>query len=1798
MAELHLYDFDGTLFRSPDRPDGWAASKSWAYDPQSLDYPCIPRKPGTEWWNSSVVNSARQSIADSDVYTVMATGRADSRFRWVVPELLKNKGLDFDEVHLNPGGDTGAFKRKLLQRTLARYSFIDTVRIWDDQAELIASYVKMIEGMGLTVDSTHIRTVRPDALCDANAQPKRVARRWIRRTASQAPYLYDDAGKDAPAKVRAAIVEYRKLPEEFRKDNPLLFWLLGDGTPLFKMTKVEAAYADPSPFKKQNCGNCLHSYSHVTSGTFICDQMRGAIKPEAWCRVWKPAIAKAEYRKYQERTAAATKTLPKGTVVYHGSPDTRKFSHPDGPAWFGFSRSDSEFYAGWRGIPSDKFHSPGTHKYRLIKSLTVPTTSNKTQLVLDLMVQAGLITRGQQDAVYNTYPLSMSTDSWNNQDKETSPELAKLQEVFQRHAITNYPAVLRYLCSVLPSFHGYVGEREDELVLCDPKKWLLRLTRQPLRKPRVKPSERKRQERERARLARFETPESEQYHADSAARDKHVKQALRAFKILVPKLNPHAETAKTEFPGRDKLSLKRRGGAFIKAVKALPEVLAFLDEFIGTESDDPKAKGWRNQIVYQARNVLLTTKYSMKKAGEEVAKQAFKGFKAMVMAEAQAPLREIIPPSLREFLPENIIVEVDEHGTISKITDRFENEHETLGKKVDSMRSLVAQYNEIALQVKADLKSGDELTKLAALITAIIMETGIRPGKAGNAVVKTINDEKLEIETFGAITLGPQHVNFIRRNFAKLEFIGKKGGTNIANVADANIVKMLQSYVDRALKKGTPYIFTTARGEQFTYSNLQTYFRNSILREFKPTDFRKLRATAAVLEALAEEQQSLYARIRGFAKVQKADLKERLSEEIAETFRAAVTRAQSALSHESVKTTLRSYINPEIIFRFLSQASIEAKLEDVILQGKPTLAFRPAQFIGLAKMKKKGKEFPSEGALKEYLKEHPEADKSKHTVTEGEEKSKEPEKKERATGAGALKEELNVKMNAVSKESIQTWASSFGSFAGKKLARLGKAILESPAQVQHFVTDKKHRKEVLSSISNGIKESADALREAALKEVKTQGKSYKRAAKAVKKLITPPSTKLNATEMRSLAWSTTRLAASIGTAVALGPAAGALFWGKAHGALFLRQMAAKAAFRATEGTIDADKFYHHLDDYKLLSNALSAVSLITAADKEKAIDDAIDQALGDYAMNLLVDEFEKGFTDEEMAEMMLEGGTPMDTGTDKTAAGTAKDITNNLPAFQKAYDDVVRAVKHGHIRDLAGDHMVVRRWANQPWVALITRGLPIVEGLLSTRSIPPRKAKGLEMAYRLFFRSRQMPKDVYKWWAKNQKRCLLVLDAAKNWPEKQEGGDELFKLGSFTVYNTIGVSGVELEGFKKALAAAEQMIKKNPIPGISRTLYGDVYYVGQIGNAHHAAWYNYKEDILYIRPNKKQWGHDGAQTIVHELGHRFWRKFADKRKRNEWDGHHLGVQIKQVDVKMPDVGDSLPVRFRGAPRGWRPVVDHTTQGQYWFKTPDGRMDSITRFRVHQIANKNEGDEKRFPTRYSAKNEEEHFCESLKLLAAGMLPDEHAIPFNAIWNSGGKSASLQDILDDLEEDMDLAGVSPPSKTARTISDRWLRRIIARSYKDYVQEKEQKGEAPLSNKEWSSRHKDKKPLSAKMKKAIESLKSKSQEFKKKLQQELTESKEMVGTLGRMLKGDKVPDEDKKAAAAQVFDILKLSIVAVPGASLIILLSKAVNKAFGTDFSLLPSSFRTAKAETSEQVADRVVDAVLAELENVAQ
>ena len=390
--------------------------------------------------------------------------------------------------------------------------------------------------------------------------------------------------------------------------------------------------------------------------------------------------------------------------------------------------------------------------------------------------------------------------------------------------------------------------------------------------------------------------------------------------------------------------IKKRKSKLKKELKDHPDLLKHLDTYVGVLEASPKAKGRRNKTLNIVVNYLLgQTPLREVNASHEALSLA--SFKDILLHEKQSPLKEVIPEEIRAFLPPSIIVDVDSNGEVSKISDLFANKVHDLDAKVKAQRKLIRRYNAIVKKVKTHLKSKNERLQLSAIITSIIMETGIRPGRLGNQVV---SDEGVIIETFGAITLTPKHVKFVKDSFAELKFPGKKGTENLATVSNRDVLDALQQYVDKALSEGTTYIFIDSNGEQYDYQHLKSYFSKHF-KGFKITDFRKLRATEEVYNALKDERDALLKEIKKYSDLEGDALKEKVTSEIVKALNKAHERAQVALSHESSKTTKDSYINPEVVLRFLSTGSLNTSLRQCLLQGKTKLKFDPMVFVGLAK---------------------------------------------------------------------------------------------------------------------------------------------------------------------------------------------------------------------------------------------------------------------------------------------------------------------------------------------------------------------------------------------------------------------------------------------------------------------------------------------------------------------------------------------------------------------------------------------------------------------------------------------------------------------------------------------------------------------------------------------------------------------------------------------------------------------------------------------------------------------------------
>ncbi len=301
----------------------------------------------------------------------------------------------------------------------------------------------------------------------------------------------------------------------------------------------------------------------------------------------------------------------------------------------------------------------------------------------------------------------------------------------------------------------------------------------------------------------------------------------------------------------------------------------------------------------------------------------------------------------------------------------------------------------------------------------------------------------------------------------------------------------------------------------------------------------------------------------------------------------------------------------------------------------------------------------------------------------------------------------------------------------------------------------------------------------------------------------------------------------------------------------------------------------------------------------------------------------------------------------------------------------------------------IRDPRTSPWWAyaqLHKAAYSLVMALVQEREITAANAKAFEKASQVLLVSDYKPRKNIVWsnWYEKVKAAIGVVQRVLTAPSKT--ADNKFLVGPFEVVNSVGKSSADLAPLVKLLDVVVQKVKQLPVSGLERVLYGRVMLTGQIKkNARLAAWYDIAEDQLWVRVGK--YDLDFLHTVIHELGHRWWRKFASKSVKSAWEQHHLVMGFGSVEIPRLHVGDPLPIQVKGV-KG-NPVIVAET-GKYWeidAKDSKGRPILLDRMSVYDAMHNN-AKRRLFPTLYSSTDAEEHFCEALGLWALGDLKEPH------------------------------------------------------------------------------------------------------------------------------------------------------------------------------------------------------------------
>jgi|LakMenEpi03Aug12_release.lakeMendotaPanAssembly.Ray.scaffolds.fasta_scaffold262589_2 hypothetical protein len=152
IKKLVIYDFDGTLFKSPDDKEGkeiyeeetgepWPFKGWWGRN-ESLLPPIVPQKPDPHWYIQDVVSNQKKDSEDPNAKVVLMTGRP-FQIKNRVMEILDHAGIRFDNTFFAGQSGTkgsGTFEIKSNNIKMLLNNDFDLLEIWEDRPEHVEAF--------------------------------------------------------------------------------------------------------------------------------------------------------------------------------------------------------------------------------------------------------------------------------------------------------------------------------------------------------------------------------------------------------------------------------------------------------------------------------------------------------------------------------------------------------------------------------------------------------------------------------------------------------------------------------------------------------------------------------------------------------------------------------------------------------------------------------------------------------------------------------------------------------------------------------------------------------------------------------------------------------------------------------------------------------------------------------------------------------------------------------------------------------------------------------------------------------------------------------------------------------------------------------------------------------------------------------------------------------------------------------------------------------------------------------------------------------------------------------------------------------------------------------------------------------------------------------------------------------------------------------------------------------------------------------------------------------------------------
>ena len=241
-------------------------------------------------------------------------------------------------------------------------------------------------------------------------------------------------------------------------------------------------------------------------------------------------------------------------------------------------------------------------------------------------------------------------------------------------------------------------------------------------------------------------------------------------------------------------------------------------------------------------------------------------------------------------------------------------------------------------------------------------------------------------------------------------------------------------------------------------------------------------------------------------------------------------------------------------------------------------------------------------------------------------------------------------------------------------------------------------------------------------------------------------------------------------------------------------------------------------------------------------------------------------------------------------------------------------------------------------------------------------------------------------WLRKNSRELKTLFNVKRLRDKEVGTNDTFMIGNLTVHNSIGASENIIEKMKQQITKAVRYIKGGDLAEMKKVLYGHAHLVNEVGGHNVLGFYNKDEDNVYVRVYlrgksgnyaEKEGGY--IQVLIHELGHRCYKKFISNDFKMEWRAWYNSI-LQQRVKDLPEEGEKLWFTSSGGEVYFKELLSRT---RIKCVLENGN-ESVFGIKNFARAYRQSQQSLNFPTRYSMTNQEEFFCEAISLYLMGLL----------------------------------------------------------------------------------------------------------------------------------------------------------------------------------------------------------------------